>query len=111
MATKHLKRDYAFSEKDTQVLPCFRVSAFYFLSITWTTVYVIFKWQNKAPIIVEKRRKKREGTKLGDHLDEAVLKIVARMEQRNLQATSTHPSRPVGHRAGVKSGRFYYWTH
>ena len=28
-----------------------RVSVFYFLTIAWATVYVVFKWSAKAPII------------------------------------------------------------
>ena len=37
-----------------------RVSSFYFLTIAWATVYVVFKWANRAPIIAGKRRKKRQ---------------------------------------------------
>ena len=39
-----------------------RVSSFYFLTIAWATVYVVFKWANRAPIIAGKRRKKRQTT-------------------------------------------------
>jgi hypothetical protein len=40
-----------------------RVSSFYFLTIAWAAVYLVFKWANRAPIIAGKRRKKR----LADH--------------------------------------------
>ncbi len=41
-----------------------RVSVFYFLTIAWTTVYVVFKWSAKAPIIAGKRkRRKRDASK------------------------------------------------
>ena len=42
-----------------------RVSSFYFLTIAWATVYVVFKWANRAPIIAGKKRKKR----FSDQLD------------------------------------------